>query len=101
MPNYPGWRVRIGGRPFRVTVDRSFVSCDDDWCPVDVRDIRTGIEAQAIIADDIAHDLDKLTAEPQFRDACKSAYLNATTKWRDGRPSRGEILPDDFEIIPA
>ena len=98
MDNRPGFRIMAGGRLMRVSVDRSFVSCDDDWCPVDVRDVRTGMESQAIIAEATAHDIAELITEQQFRDCVRSVHMNATTTWTDGRPTWGEPLPDDFTI---
>lgn len=87
------FRIRVAGRTMSVTVWRSFTSCDDDWCPVDVRDVAAGMESQAIIDAVICQDTDALIREDQFRDCCRSVYGNAT-RWK------GDRLPEDFTITP-
>lgn len=82
--------ITAGGRLFGVTVHEPFTATDAEWCPVDVRDMRTGTESQAIIEETTAREPRDLIAEPQFRDCVRSVYLNAT---RNGAP-----LPDDFRI---
>ena len=96
----PAFLIRAGGRLFRVTaLDDSFTSCDDQWTPVDVRDLRTGLESQAIILTEACASRELIVADQQVRDAIRSAYMNATTEWADGRMTViGEHLPEDFPV---
>lgn len=88
------FRITVNGRPFRVTVDRSFVATGDRWCPVDVTDTRTRMSAQAIIEESVTGNPWRLVKEDQFRDAVRSSYGNATN-YETGTYGK---LPDDFRI---
>jgi hypothetical protein len=96
----PAFLVRAGGRLFRITaLSESFTSCDDRWTPVDVRDLRTGFESQAIILTEACASRAAILEESQVRDAIRSAYMNATTIWANHRiVLSGPRLPDDFPV---
>jgi hypothetical protein len=92
--------VRVNGRSMRVRpVRESFRSCDDDWTPVDCRDVWTGMESQAIVLTKSAGSRAALVAEDQVRDALRSAYINGVSQELGRYPAAGDArLPEDFKI---
>jgi hypothetical protein len=96
------FHVRAGGRLFRITPLETFPVGDDWFSPVDCRDVRTTLEAQAIVEADVAAARETLIASDGIRDALRSAYLNATS-YEVGPDHRvgGTHLPDDFLVTLA
>lgn len=86
------------GRLFRITPLESFPASGDDWVPVDCRDVRSTFESQAIIEASAAKTPESVIADPQVRDAIRSAYLNATSHESGQFPAGGEHLPEDFAV---
>ena len=96
----PGFHIRVGvaGRLFCITPLDTFPASGDDWIPVDCRDVRSTMESQAIVEASVAADRGALLADPQVRDAIRSAYLNATSHESGQYPGGGVILDDPFRI---
>jgi hypothetical protein len=88
------------GRLFRITPLESFPVSDDDYVPVDCKDIRTRFESQSIVELSTAASRETLLADSQTQDAIASAYLNATS-YESGRyPAGGVLLPEGFTVTP-
>jgi hypothetical protein len=82
--------AKVAGRLFRITRQaESFMSTDIMYSPVDCRDVRTGIEAQAIVPTNTY----PLLEDNDVLDAIASAYLNATGKQLTVSQRKG-ILPE-------
>lgn len=83
------FRIRAGGRVFRITVEVAAVDC---------RDVATGTEAQSIVSPAELTSRETLLADPQTRDAIASAYYNATSREAGTYPTGGTALPDGFPV---
>lgn len=84
--------IRVASRRFRLTLTRE----EGTGLLVDVRDIATTFESQAIADEDATNE--QALADSQVRDAIRSTYLNATSHESGGYPSGGTMLPADFGI---
>lgn len=98
VPAGSSFLARAAGRLFRISPQRAFGASDDWWVPVDCRDVRTGMESQAIVRAASAAARASLLAEQQVRDAVKSAYLHATMQEAGTYPAGGVLLPAGFVI---
>jgi hypothetical protein len=68
--------AHANGRLFRIAPGDDFRSCDDDWMPVDCRDVRARVEAQAIILASKTTPRE-IVSDHQVQDAIRSAWGNA------------------------
>jgi len=88
--------VRAGGRLFRLTMTR-----EDLGLLVDVRDVRSTFETQAILRDGEDCEpvpIKTVLTEPEVYDAIRSVYASATSHESGQFPSGGIHLPEDFPI---
>jgi glutathione S-transferase len=92
------FHARVNGRLFRITPLESFPVGEDDFVPVDCRDVRSAFESQAIVEAVTAKTPGTLIADGQVRDAIRSAYYSATSHESGRFPVGGDHLPEDFAI---
>jgi hypothetical protein len=92
------FHVRVSGRLFCITPLESFPVDEDDFVPVDCRDVRSTFESQAIIEASAAKTPESIIADAQVRDAIRSSYYSATSHESGRYPVGGADLPEDFEV---
>lgn len=85
--------IRVQGRQMRVRPLERFPDGDGWYVPVDVRDLESTYESQAIVPEGT----EPLIADSQVRDAIRSVYLSATVP-AGRRVAEGAHLPDDFNV---
>jgi len=88
--------VRAGGRLFRLTLTR-----EDMGLLVDVRDVATRFETQAILRDGENCEpvpMGTVLTEPEIYAAIRSVYASATSHESGRFPAGGTWLPDDFPL---